>query len=105
MKIRYYRVSNKRQPPMLISFRKVFGCVCEVLKNTQMKLVYVENLKLKAWHRLSVFFPFTLHASFISNAMLKLAKKQAKAKQHPEAKLLRLEYYSLSSSTLSSKNN
>ena len=37
-------------------------------------------------------------------AGLKLAKNQAKAKQHPEAELLLFENYSLSSSTLSSKN-
>ena len=51
-----------------------------------------------------------LHASsisntFVSNARLKLAKNQAKAKQHPEAELLLFENYSLSSSTLSTKNN
>ena len=36
--------------------------------------------------------------TFISNARLKLAKNQANAKQHPEAKLLSLENYSHSSS-------
>ena len=36
---------------------------------------------------------------------LKLAKNQAKAKQHPEAEILLIEKYSLSSLTLSSKNN
>ena len=41
----------------------------------------------------------------MSNARLKLAKSQAKAKQHPEAELFLFENYSLSSSTLSSKNN
>ena len=34
---------------------------------------------------------------------MKLAKNQANIKQHPEAKLLLFEKYSLSSSTLSSK--
>ena len=42
---------------------------------------------------------------FGSNASLKLAKNQANAKQYPEVKLLLSENYSLSSSTLSSKNN
>ena len=41
----------------------------------------------------------------MSNARLKLAKTQAKAKQHPDAELFLFENYSLSSSTLSSKNN
>ena len=50
MKIRFSRVSNKRQAPMHFNIRKFFGCVGEVLKNTRMKLVYVENLKLRAWH-------------------------------------------------------
>ena len=35
---------------------------------------------------------------------MKSAKNQARAKQHPEAELLLLRNYSLSSSTLSSKN-
>ena len=41
----------------------------------------------------------------MSNAKLKLAKNEANAKQHPEAKLLLFENYSHSSSTLSSRNN
>ena len=41
---------------------------------------------------------------FISDRV-KLAKNQAKAKQHLEASLLLFESYSLSSSTLSYKNN
>ena len=36
---------------------------------------------------------------------MKFAKNQAKAKQHPEAELLLLRNYLLSSSTLSSENN
>ena len=38
-----------------------------------------------------------------SNARLKLAKNQAKAKRHPEAELLIFEIYSLFSSNLLSK--
>ena len=45
------------------------------------------------------------HAFFISNTRLKLAKHQAKAAQHPETERLLSENYSLSSCTLSSKNN
>ena len=41
---------------------------------------------------------------FITNARLKLAKNQANAEQHPDAELLLFENYSLSSSTISSKN-
>ena len=37
--------------------------------------------------------------------MLKLAKNQAKAKQHPQAELLLYDNYLLSSCTLSSKNS
>ena len=43
--------------------------------------------------------------TFISNARLKLAKNQAKAKQHAGAKLLLYENYWLSSTTLSCKTN
>ena len=41
---------------------------------------------------------------FYNQHQWKLAKNQAKAKQHPEAELLLFENYSLSSSTLSFKN-
>ena len=36
---------------------------------------------------------------------MEFAQNQAKSKQHPEAELLLLRNYALSSSTLSSKNN
>ena len=42
---------------------------------------------------------------YISNTKLKSTKNQAKAKQHPKAKLLLFENYLLSSSALSSRNN
>ena len=51
-----------------------------------------------------LFFFFDISSTFISNTRLKLVKNQTKAKQHSEAELLLLENYSLSSSTLSSKN-
>ena len=62
--------------------------------------------KICSWSRK----PKTMHTCFISNAFksnnrLKLAKNQAKAKQHPEAELLLSETYLLCSSILSSKNN
>ena len=41
----------------------------------------------------------------MSNVRLILAKNRANAKQHPEVELLLFEYCSLSSSTLSFKNN
>ena len=50
-------------------------------------------------------FFFYISNTFKSNIRLKLAKNQAKAKQHPEAELLLFENYWLSSPTLSSKNN
>ena len=48
---------------------------------------------------------FCTSNTFISNTRLKLAKNWAKAKQHPETKLLLFENYLLSSSTLLSKSN
>ena len=48
---------------------------------------------------------FFLSNTFISNAMVKLVKNQAKAEQHPEAKLLLFENYLISLSKLSSTNN
>ena len=50
-------------------------------------------------------YAYFISNTFISNARLKLAKIQAKAKQHPEAELLVFENYSLFSFRLSSKNN
>ena len=49
-------------------------------------------------------FLFTSN-TFKSNARPKLAKNQAIANRHPEAELLLFENYSLSLSTLSSKND
>ena len=48
---------------------------------------------------------FFISITFIRNTRLKLAKKQVKAKQHPEAELLLFENTSYSSSKLSSKSN
>ena len=48
---------------------------------------------------------FFVNNTFISNIRLKLAKNQAKAKQHAKTELLLFENYLLSSSTLSSKSN
>ena len=53
----------------------------------------------------SALHAFFISNTFISNARLKFAKNQAKAKPHPEAELLLFDNYSLSPSTLSSKNN
>ena len=47
-------------------------------------------------------FGYAVHAFFVSNTRLKLAKKnQAKAKQHPETEFLLLKNYYLLSSSLS----
>ena len=43
--------------------------------------------------------------TFVSNIRLKLTKNQTKVMEHPEAKLLLFENYSLSTSMLSSKTN
>ena len=73
-----------------------------------------DNLSKKCFHtRPSILkkkLSFEVHAffvsnTFISNARLKLAKNQVKAKQHPETELLLFENKSHSSSKLSSKNN
>ena len=52
-----------------------------------------------------IYTHFFISITFLSNARLKWVKNQVRTKQHPEAELLRLENYSLFSSTLSSKNN
>ena len=55
--------------------------------------------------KLSAIHAFFISNTFIRNVRLKLAKNQEKAKQHTEAEILLFENYSLSSSTLSTKNN
>ena len=52
------------------------------------------------------FFRITFVSNtFLSNARLKLAENQVKSKQYPKTELLLFQNYSLSSSTLPSKNN
>ena len=62
---------------------------------------------MKTWlfQKFLVILHLLIHTFFISNTKQKLAKNQAKDKQHLEAELLLSENYSLCSSTLSSKNN
>ena len=48
---------------------------------------------------------FFITSTFISNTRLRQTKTQVRARQHPEAELLRFGNYSLSSSTLSSQCN
>ena len=64
-----------------------------------------QSIVIKCTWIYTEIFKSVSHAFFISNTRLKLTKNQAKSKQHPEAKLLLFENYSLSSSILSSKNN
>ena len=59
---------------------------------------------------MGIHFPHVLEIAritlfYISNTLSNARLKLAKAKQHPEAELLLFENYSLSSSTLSPKNN
>ena len=56
-------------------------------------------------NKINVSKHFFIISTFISNAKLKLAKNQAKAKQLSKVELLLNENYSRSSSTLLSKNN
>ena len=54
------------------------------------------------YHEIHAFFISNI---FITNIRLKLVKNQGKAKEHPEAELLLLENYLLTSSSSSSKND
>ena len=65
----------------------------------------MEKCKTKAIQADLGIHAFFMSNTFINNARLKIVKNQAKAKQHLEARFLIFENYSLSSSTLSSKNN
>ena len=57
------------------------------------------------WHEPNYNYTFFISNTFISNTRLKLAKNQAKAKQHSETELSLFENYSLSLFTLSFENN
>ena len=67
--------------------------------------VYSEPSRASKMEHFVEIQPFFIVNTFMSNARLKLAKKQAHAKQNPDADLLLFENYSHFSSTLSSKNN
>ena len=54
---------------------------------------------------MSKLHAFFINNTFKSNTRLKLATNQASSKQHRETKLLLLENYSHSSSTLTSESN
>ena len=67
------------------------------------KITYQKIIESVSIFRWISHFPIKIARLFItntftSNAKLKLAKNQAKAKQHPEIELLLLENYSLFSS-------
>ena len=72
-------------------------CFINLNKTTQVLI------RLSGYLNYALFF-YKQHF-FISNARVKLAKNQEKAKQYPEAEFLLFESYSVPSSTLSSKNN
>ena len=56
-------------------------------------------------NKISFLWSDSLDTFFVNNDRLKLAKNQAKPKQHPDAELLLLGNYLVSLSTLSFKNN
>ena len=62
--------------------------------------IFLHNQKSSQKCRYTLFF---ISNTFISNARLKLATNQEKAKQYPEDELLLFENYSLSSSRHHSK--
>ena len=79
----------------------------KVVCNSVMLICYV-IIRVAAGYFSMLWLLYTLFYisnTFISNAWLKLAKNQAKAKQHLELELSLFKNYSLSSPTLSSKNN
>ena len=63
---------------------------------------YIFHRNQEKWVDIHAFYT---RDTFISNAMLKLAKNQANAKQHPEIELLLFKKYPHPSSTVSSKND
>ena len=74
---------------------------CEISKDT----FFTKHIWAVASGSLIVSPAVNYTLFFISNARLKFAKNQAKAKEHPQAELLLFDNYSLSPSRLSSKNN
>ena len=76
-----------------------------ILLIAQFLVKVTDRLDSKFDQELIELHAFFISNTFISNTRLKLAKKQAKATQHPEAELLLFENFLLSSSTLLSKDN
>ena len=73
------------------TYKKVTKCDKKVIKSIAKKSIHIHA--------------FFITNTFISNSRLKLAKNQARVKQYHKAELSLIESYSLSSFTLSSKNN
>ena len=102
--------STKVNLPYLLYSMARRCCLLNLIRQNCLLKTFLITLILMTQVSPYLFSLLELHAffisnTFISNARLKLAKHQAKAKQHPEAELLIFENYSLLSSTLSSKNN
>ena len=80
---------------------------------TRMNSFLLRFLKLKAAHNVSSelilqktrYYTLFYKQHLYKQRQAELAKNQANAKQHPDAKLLLYENHSHSSSTLSPKNN
>ena len=89
----------------LLLFREKRHMVFKIFKSVQ-KCFYRKSVNYgKVQKAAEEIYAFFISNTIISNARPKLTKNQLEAKQHTEAELLLFETYSLSSSTLSSKNN
>ena len=91
------RKKKHRRQKVCFQFRHSFHLVKQQYTKFLLKRIFLDFQWDTSFFRIS--------NTFISNRRLKLAKNQAKAKQHPEIELLLFENYSLSSYILSSKTN
>ena len=106
IKVRFVGVLTNSKGNWYYKSNQVTGCLIgnwgyfEAFK----QFLPVHQLNNSVSH-LSSLARFFINNIFIRNAKMKFPKNQAKAKENPEAELLLLRNYSLSSSTLSFKSN
>ena len=106
IKVRFVGVLTNSKGNWCYKSNQVTGCL---IGNWGYFEAFKQFLPVHQWNNsfshLSSLARFFINNIFIRNAKMKFPKNQAKAKENPEAELLLLRNYSLSSSTLSSKSN
>ena len=101
---KYLWRSSALSKALPLRFTVILLMILKLMKRNFIE-AYSEPSRASKMEHFVEIHPFFIVNTFMSNARLKLAKKQTHAKQNPDVDLLLFENYSHFSSTLSSKNN